>query len=367
VTLDCTWLSNDDYLREFNIKAEERRIPISGSVDLTHRCNLRCVHCYIDRQLGPGEHVPAEMDTERLLSVIDEITEAGCLYLLLTGGEPLLREDFFEVYRHAKKKGLLLTIFTNGTMVTDEVIGLFAAEPPHEVEISLYGATAETYEKITGVAGSYERCLRGITRLLDNGIHVRLKTILMSLNTAEFHDIEKMAKEFGVKFRFDAAIFPRMSGDRAPLGLRVPPEDAVEREFSDEERLRQWKRYFESSRHKAPGDRLYNCGAGVTGFHIDPYGYLQPCIMAQHIKYDLAQGDFAAGWSKEMAAIRERRAGGLYRCNSCEKVHLCGACPPFFELENGAEDICSEYLCSIGGQRLERLRSACAPGGIHAT
>lgn len=356
MTVDCTWLSNEDYLREFNVKAEERRTPLSGSIDLTYRCNLRCIHCYIDRQAAVNGR--RETDTARMLSIIDEITDAGCLYLLLTGGEPLLREDFPEVYRYAKNKGLLVTVFSNGTLITDEAVDLFRHDPPRDVEISLYGATRGTYEKITGVGGSYDRCMQGIGKLLSAGVRVRLKTILMSVNSSEFHDIERIAREFGVPFRFDAAIFPRMSGDRAPLDLRVPPEDAVEKEFSDGERLRQWKKYFESSRQKSPGDRLYNCGAGVTGFHIDPYGGLQPCVMAGHIKYDLAEGGFLSGWKGGMSGIRQRKAGRLYKCNGCDKVHLCGACPPFFRLENGAEDICSEYLCSMGGRRLELLRNA---------
>lgn len=359
--MDCNRLDNVEFIREFNRKAEDRRIPVSGSIDLTRCCNLRCVHCYIDRQVSAD--VQDEMDTARILSIIDEIVDAGCLYLLLTGGEPLLRQDFPEIYRHAKKKGLLVTVFSNGTLVDDEVTDLFRAWPPRDVEISLYGATKKTYEDITGVAGSYERCLAGIRSLLAAGVHVRLKTILMSLNRAEFDDMENMAREFGVKFRFDAAIFPRLSGDKTPLGLRVPPEDAVEKELSDGERLRQWKQYFLRSRQKLPGDRLYNCGAGMTGFHIDPHGSLQPCIMAAHIRYDLSRGDFLSGWRGEMSGVRLRKAGRLYRCNDCDKVHLCGACPPFFKLENGAEDICSEYLCAMGGHRLEYLKNACAGGG----
>lgn len=359
--MDCNRPGDAEFIREFNRKAEERRIPLSGSIELTRRCNLGCVHCYIDRQ-APGD-VQDEMGTDRILSFIDEIVDAGCLYLLVTGGEPLLRRDFQEIYVHAKKKGLLVSVFSNGTLVDDAVTDLFRTWPPLDVEVSLYGATKKTYEDITGVAGSYEKCLAGIGRLLSAGVHVRLKTILMSINRDEFHDMERMAKEFGVKFRFDAAIFPRMSGDRTPLGLRVPPEDAVEKELSDGERLRQWKEYFLRSRRKLPGDRLYNCGAGVTGFHIDPLGNLQPCIMAAHIRYDLSRGDFLSGWLGEMSGVRLRRAGRLYRCNDCEKVHLCGACPPFFKLESGAEDICSEYLCAMGGHRLEYLRNACTGGG----
>ncbi len=135
---------------------------------------------------------------------------------------------------HAKTNGLLVTVFTNGTLITDEIIQLFKDLPPQSVEISLYGATAPTYEKITGIKGSYKQCRNGIKNLLDHNINVKLKTILMTLNLHEFYDIENIAKNYGVNFRFDPAIFPCFNGNKAPVLLRVDPEEVVEKEFSNE-------------------------------------------------------------------------------------------------------------------------------------
>jgi MoaA/NifB/PqqE/SkfB family radical SAM enzyme len=213
--MDCAqtdWLSDKEYVQHFNRKVAEQRVPLYGSVELTHRCNLRCVHCYLGDKASVRGDGKQELDTAQWISIIDEIAEAGCLNLLITGGEPLLRKDFSEIYCHAKKNGLLVTVFTNGTMITEEILELFQDLPPRAVEISLYGATAATYEKITGIKGSYDQCLRGIQSLLDYGINLKLKTILMTLNRHEFYDIENMAKEYGVEFRFDAAIFPMMTG-----------------------------------------------------------------------------------------------------------------------------------------------------------
>ena len=295
------------------------------------------------------------MDTYRILSVIDEITEAGCLYLLITGGEPLLRKDFPEIYSHAKNNGLLVTIFTNGTSITQSVLRLFNDLPPYVVEISLYGATAATYEKITRVPGSYERCLHGIRQLLDHRINVRLKTILMTLNSHEFYDIETLANIFGVKFRFDAAIFPRLDGDKSPLGLRVSPQEAIEKEFSDDCRIKQWEKYFQRTQERSITDRLYICGAGVTGFHINPYGDLQPCIMVKNIVYNLSHNSFAEGWHNFISRIRDKKAGNVYSCTKCAYRHLCGFCPAFSAWEKGAEDVRSEYLCAMGHHRFEQM------------
>jgi radical SAM protein with 4Fe4S-binding SPASM domain len=353
-----TWPSNAEFIREFNRRSAELRIPISGSLDLTYCCNLRCIHCYLGetslRQRSPRH----EMNTRQILSVIDEIADAGCLFLLLTGGEPLLREDFPEVYRHAKQRGLVTTVFTNGTLMSDRVLDLFEDFPPRMLEISLYGATAPTYEAITGVPGSYEKCLTGVRRLLERNITVRLKTILMTINRDEFFDIENVAKRFGVAFRFDAALFPCLDGNISPLNLRVSPQEAVEKEFSDQDRAEKWRRYAEKSRGPLPNEDLYNCGAGRTGFHIDPYGNLQPCLMANDIAYDLSKGSFLTGWDDVVGRVREKKAGAASACNRCEKRPLCGFCPPFAKLENGAEDRCSEYLCSLGHHRFMQLKDS---------
>jgi radical SAM protein with 4Fe4S-binding SPASM domain len=307
-----------------------------------------------------------EMNTGKILSVIDEICEAGCLYLLITGGEPLLRKDFFEIYRYAKEKGLIITFFTNGTLITEEILDLFKDLPPHVVEISLYGATAATYEKITGVAGSYERCMQGISLLIYGKIHVNLKTILMTANSHEFFDIENIAKELGVKFRFDAEIFPCLDGGKTPLDLRVPAMDAIGKEFSDNERHMHWEKYFERTKGQSVPDTLYNCGAGVTGFHIDPYGNLQPCLMVTNIKYSLLRGHFMSGWNNVISSIINKEPGRAANCNICEKRHLCSFCPAFFELENGSVDMPSEYICSMGNHRFQRVINKHLEGDIHA-
>lgn len=296
------------------------------------------------------------MDTRKILSVIDEITEAGCLNFLITGGEPLLRNDFPQIYSHAKKNGLLVTVFTNGTLITDSILDLFRDLPPYTIEISLYGATAVTYEKITGITGSYEKCINGIRKLIEHKINVRLKTILMAVNSHEFFDIENMAKRYGIKFRFDAAIFPRINGDKSPLTLRVPPRDAVEKEFSNLERAGAWKEYFDKVQGQAMANTLYTCGAGLTVFHIDPYGNLKPCLMINNLSYNLSEGSFLEGWHDIISLIRNRKVSGdVFHCNQCDKLFLCGFCPAFFEWENGQEDIRSDYTCDMGNYRFQMI------------
>ena len=354
--MECTeqkWLSTDEYMKKFITMAQQRRIPLSGSLEITSRCNLKCVHCY----LGPRgkRHGHADIGAGKIMGIVDEITDAGCLYMLFTGGEPLLRDDFPQIYRYAKEKGLLVTVFTNGTLVTDKIAGMFRELPPQDVEISLYGATAPTYERITGIPGSYDKCMNGIKLLVDNKIRFRLKTILMTLNSHELIEMQNIARGFGAPFRFDAAICPSLGGDKTPLDLRVSPEEVVEKEFADDERVRQWKTFFNESKENILTDELYGCSAGVTGFHIDSTGNLHPCLMVLDVWYDLSETRFLEAWKDMMPQMKEKKTEPDLPCRGCEKINLCGYCPAFFSLENGAENVHSEYLCRMGGLRYQRI------------
>jgi MoaA/NifB/PqqE/SkfB family radical SAM enzyme len=340
-------------------KLEERRIPASGSIALTERCNLRCKHCYLD----PGNQISTELSTEKWLSIIDEITAAGCLDLLITGGEPLLRPDFPTIYGHAKYSGILTTVFTNGSLLTPEIVDIFSDLPPSEVEISLYGTSEKTYRKITGQSGVFERVRQGLDRMHEAGINFNLKTILMTENLDEFNSIRDFAGRYGVEFRFDAAIFPRMDGGKEPLGLRVDPQLAVDLELEDPKTAASWISHSENQQDYKPSDKLYKCGTGLTLFHVDSKGTLQPCILADRVTYSLLEGSFQKGWDEVIPRIREIRVDKSGECAQCGKQLLCGLCPAFFKLESGSEEIKSDYLCAMGHHRSKRIAAIQNNGG----
>ena len=351
--IDC--LDGVEFLEAFREKAIAQRVPLAGSMDLTYRCNLRCVHCYVSSSPDRSPAAGDEMDTGQVCRIIDECVAAGCLSFMLTGGEPMLRKDFPEIYRYAKYNGLYVTVFTNATLMDDGILDLFETLPPRGVEISLYGATEGTYEKITGQAGSFGRCIEGIEKLLARSVPVRLKTILMTHNADEFEKIEEMARQYDVEFRFDACIFNCLDGSDDPLSLRVSAEEAVEKDFSDKERAREWFEYFTEEMGDMSSDKLYGCGAGVTGFHINPYGQLQPCLMMPWMSYDLLTGKFSEGWQKMVDLVAGEKAPLGSPCRDCNRKNLCGYCPAFFRAETGSEKMRSEYLCSIGAGRYDRI------------
>jgi radical SAM protein with 4Fe4S-binding SPASM domain len=346
---------SSSFLNHLAAQAWEHRIPISGSIELTKRCNLRCMHCYLGPQEIYHKNRHEELTTTQIFSILDQITEAGCMYLLITGGDPMMRKDFAEIYTYAKRDGLLITVFTNGTLIDDRILDLFTELPPRLVEISLYGATARTYERITGNSGAFKRCMTGIRGLHDRKIKFNLKTVLMTHNQVELEQMRELAQDFGVKFRFDAQIFPTMGGNLAPLELRIPASEAVRGEFSDDGRRNEWIEFINRVEPAPIQDALYQCGAGVTTFHIGPTGILQACLMTDYVSYDMKTGDFETGWREVIPKIRELKAPASYPCNGCDMRYHCDSCPALFRLENGEDNLQSEYVCTIGHLRFEEL------------
>ena len=298
-----------------------------------------------------------ELDTRTWLRLIDDIAAAGCINLVFTGGEPLLRPDFAEIYTHAQRSGLRVTLFTNATLVSEGVVALLSDVPPAQVEVSIYGATERTYEMMTGIDGSFSRCLAGIGRLSRARLPLAIKTVLTTLNLCEFEGMERLAADHGARWRFDPAIFPRLDGDRSPLAYRVSPTEAARRDIPNRERAGLWRDCYEHGAALSPSRNLYSCGAGVTNFHVDPRGTLLPCLMSRRPAADLQERRFSEAWREIVDGIGRMTVGADYRCNACDKRNICSLCPPFHELECGPGGEPSSYLCELGDKRRERLYS----------
>jgi radical SAM protein with 4Fe4S-binding SPASM domain len=353
-------LSDGDFWKQFSQKVFQRQIPLLGSLALTNRCNLSCVHCYAREASPPARG--DELTTEQWRRIIADAKDAGCLHLLLTGGEPLLRDDFPEIYTFAKKSGMMLTVFTNGTLLDQRILELFRELPPHLVEISLYGATSAVHDRITGGPGSFARARHGIESLLALGLKVGLKSVLMTLNAEEMPGIRRLAQSYGTKFRADAAIFPTLAGDRSPLELRVPPELAIAQEFSDPSRAGEWRELLGRFPSGHGSGSLYICGAGINTFYVDPKGFLSPCLMVSKVRYPLSTGNFREGWQEGFAAFRSEAVPPASPCRDCQQKLVCGYCPGFFDMENGEDLVPSDYICSIGKLRYEQIASGSIGG-----
>ncbi|MBN1260706.1 MAG: radical SAM protein [Anaerolineae bacterium] len=336
-------------------RADGQRIPLIGSLELTFRCNLRCHHCYLSglHAIPSGQR---ELTFAEYRNLFDQLADEGTFWLLLTGGEPLVRSDFVDIYTYAKRKGFLLTLFTNATLLTPELVDFLADWRPFVVEVTLYGMTPETYERVTGVSGFFHRCIRGIEQLLDRGVRVKLKTMVLSENKHELPDMEAFAESLGVEFRFDALINAGIYGDKAPTALRLLPEEVAALDMSNPERVAAWQEFIAEYRHlDTHTDTLYTCGAGVDSFHIDPYGQLSICMTSRAEQYDLRTGTFREGWRQFLKAVRYQPAPEQSICRECPLRFMCDQCPGWAIMEHGDPGAPVDYLCRITHLRAARL------------
>ena len=374
-------LSDEEFITAFKQKAYINRVPTSGSYELTHRCNLKCVHCYLGDQESIREHRKQESSTQEVKRMLDELAEAGVFSLCFTGGDPMVRKDFAELYTYAVKLGIFVTVFCDGILVTERIIELFKKYPPREIEVSMYGATEGTYEKVTQVKGSYQHFLKGIQRLQDSNIRFKLKTVLLSINKNELKTMQGFADTLGVQFHYDAAIFPCLPHTdnggcsntnnspepveytveltsikkldlTAPVQYRVDPKEIVALDLSTEQKRDDWADLYHRQKGLTKNNpMLYTCGAGKTNFHIDPYANLSPCLVTTGYEYDLGKGSFKEGWYGKINTINERVAPDDYECNDCNINALCSGCPAVFDAETGSESIKSSYICQTTHER----------------
>jgi radical SAM protein with 4Fe4S-binding SPASM domain len=348
-------------------RLEPLRLPLSGSIEVTRRCPLTCVHCYNNLPMGDRHARAAELTLDEHRRILDELAEAGCLWLLYTGGEIFARRDFLDIYTHARKLGFLITLFTNGTLITPRIADHLARYRPFAIEITLYGRTRDTYERLTGVPGSYDRCLQGIAHLQERGLPLALKTVAVRVNSHEVGAMQEFAGELGLNFKFDAMLNPRLDCSLSPLAVRLSPEECVAFDLQDPARMEEWRAFardFLKPVHapEQAGD-LYHCGGGVNSFGIDPYGGLSLCTLSEVDKYDLRQGSFRDGWHSFLRGVRARRITAPTKCTDCELKAMCGMCPANGELENGNPEAPVDFLCQVAHLRAYALELPVAPHG----
>ena len=355
-----------------------KRAPVEVSIEVTHRCPLECLHCYNNLPMGDTQARNSELSFEEHCRLLDELKEAGCLWILYTGGEIFARKDFPDIYKEAKKRGFLITLFTNGTMITPAVADMLAEWRPFAIEITMYGATKETYEALTQIPGSYERCMRGIRLLLERRLPLKLKTVPTTVNRHEVYEMKRMADEdFGVEFKFDPLVNPRIDCSASPLGVRLNPEEVVALDFHDPKRQTEFKRLADHDLSDAgpqrDPDHVYTCGGGISACAIDPTGKMSICVISHQQSYDWGKGSFREGWEGFLWQTRTRKRTRASRCDRCRIQSLCSMCPANGELEAGDPESPVDFLCQVAHLRAYALGldvpehgdcPACS-GGIH--
>lgn len=322
-------------------------------MELLDYCNYNCRHCYVHNTYKK------QMSLTLYKRHIDELAECGCVWLLLTGGEPLLHPNFCEMYLYAKKK-MHVTVFTNGYLLNNKILKTFESEKPDMIEISLYGANAETYDHYVGVEGAFDKVDTVIDSLNNLKIELKLKTLLASPFIDEFEVIRKYVQNKGNKFKYDGFILSKINGDSSTCEkYSLTPNKVIELECHKEGFLETVSDKVKNGVYKY-SNKLYTCDAGKNSIFIDANSIMSICSFARHISVDLKADNISiiSGRErllKEISSRLDLRPGD--KCYNCENKDLCRYCPGQFFLYNGDEYNPIEWNCKYAKLLCEKIEN----------
>lgn len=328
-------------------------------IELTERCNNACVHCSVNLPAGDKDARRREMTALEIKDILAAAASLGCLAVRFTGGEPLLRDDFEEIYLAARKRGLRVRIFTNATLVTPRLAALFKTIPPlEEIEVAVYGMTAESAAAATGNPGAFEATRRGIGLLTEHGVLFIVKGAVLPSTAGEMDGFEDWAAKLpGMNGKPSYAVLFDLRSrrdDEAKNGrirkLRVGPKDYVRLTSRWGEGYAAELKTFAARSAGPCGDRLFQCLSSAAS--VDAYGRFQVCLSLRHpdTVYDLKAGSLSDAVTAFLPKIREiRTANPAYigRCGRCFLKQLCLQCPAKSWAEHGTLDTPVEYFCAI--------------------
>lgn len=347
-------------------KGASEHLPVSGTFELTSRCCLSCEMCYIHDKAAGKEKRKQELSTGHWLSIGREAVEAGMIYLLLTGGEPMIREDFCELYTELSKMGILITINTNAVLVTEEIVRCLSEHPPERVNVSVYGASPETYRRMCNDKDGYRKTLRGIRMLKSAGIPLAINTTYTKTNSCDMEAVTAYAKEQKIPVRMASYIFPPVRTEmKNQAACYLTPEEygKLSAAFDDltmnEAQKAARKKTLRSLRQTSPEDyderkRISACLAGRGAFWITWDGKMQPCGMLPSISRDLRKETFRIAWDSLEQAMDHTLLPS--QCVQCSKKKICPMCAAVYESESKEEGLFQ--LCRYTDSYIASLSSA---------
>jgi radical SAM protein with 4Fe4S-binding SPASM domain len=316
-------------MQEMAGKALKLGTPLSVHLDVTYRCNERCVHCYLDHE----DH--GEITTAEIKDLLNQLAGAGVFFLTLSGGEILLRKDFFEILEYARELMFCVKLKSNAIIIREGEAQRIRSLGVESIQVSIYSHRPEVHDAITGVKGSLKRSLEAIQFLKSHGLKVIIANVLMVQNHKDYPSVRALAAELGVQSTLDPTITPKMDGDRSVLNLNVDRLE-LEQVFRDESLVGNVPEFCATS-SKPDDDELESlpCSAGHTSCYISPYGDVYPCVQFPLPSGNIRSQRFLDIWrnSTQLNEVRSIRLRDLPTCSKCTHGSACTRCPGLAYME----------------------------------
>jgi radical SAM protein with 4Fe4S-binding SPASM domain len=318
-----------ELMQEMGRRALELGVPLSVQLDVTYRCNERCVHCYLDHD----DH--GEMTTAEIMDVLDQLAEAGVFFVCFSGGEVLMRMDFFPILEHARSLLFDVKIKTNAFMIREREADRIRALGVRSVQVSIYSHRPEVHDAITKLPGSLKRSIAGIRFLQSRGLKVIIANVLMRSNLNDYAGVKALAQELGAEYTIDPTITPKMDGDRSILPLGIGSDD-LRQVFRNGDLVGNVEEFCAPP--PAVDDDVLDelpCSAGHTACYISPYGDVYPCVQFPLPSGNLRKQKFLEIWrhSPQLNEVRSIHARDLPVCSTCTHVGSCTRCPGLAYME----------------------------------
>ena len=352
--------------RALMYKAEQFNIPLTGSMELLPLCNMNCDMCYVRLSRGEMEARGRIRTGAEWLELGRQMARAGTLFLLLTGGEPLLHPDFKEIYLGLKKMGMILTLNTNATLIDETWADFFGQHKPRRINITLYGADGEAYDRLCHYPAGFDRVISAVKLLRQRGVDVKLGASITPANASDVPRMLRIAQELDVPIRMDTYMMPAARERSKPFDQqnRLTPEaaagarmEALRGEMGQEMFGQYRAQALERMDAFAPAEpepTPIGCHAGKCSFTVNWQGLLRPCVVLTEPAVPVFETGFAEGWRQVSQAFLQIRF--CAKCSSCRLRPVCRTCAAAALLESGAYMGTPEYLCRYAAESERLLR-----------
>ena len=347
--LDCSYTEFTNFLYS---KTVSHRSFFSCMWELTYKCNLNCRHCYIPDSLRNSSE--KDLHYSQIKKILNKLKEWGTFIIGFTGGEPLMRKDFWEIYRKAKEMGFLVAIFTNGTLIDDEGIEILSTYPPLLIEITLHSFKEETFDRITQHNGSFKKLEKVLEKLKEKKFPVLLKTMGMKINKEDILETKEFILKSGFKYKFDSLLLPTIEGDESPLKLRLTPEEIVELELLDRDFRAHMARIINSDEFPCT-PFLFPCHNKYSEFLITPEGRMELCANFRRIGVNILSSYARKEFISRASALFQIKLPSDSPCSSCNIRKLCPQCPGRTGI-NQNPSYPEPFFCTLAKERNKRKR-----------